>query len=222
MRLNSCWVGTSLASEVHVGHGMIRFKDKKMSTRKGNVIWLETVLQEAHDRVVAMAADGLSDEDIWKIAVGAIKWNDLKRSAHLPVVFDWDEILSLKGNAGPYLQYTYVRALSILKKAALGLGQELEKDDRGYIAKPFDTLLNLSIHYGYQPNQHEKDILRNLYTYFEVIESSTADYAPHYLANYLYNLAQLFNALQPTPGGGRAAGARALTASVRLPNSGWP
>lgn len=179
---------------VHVGHGMIRFKDKKMSTRKGNVIWLETVLQEAHDRVVAMAADGLSDEDIWKIAVGAIKWNDLKRSAHLPVVFDWDEILSLKGNAGPYLQYTYVRALSILKKAALGLGQELEKDDRGYIAKPFDTLLNLSIHYGYQPNQHEKDILRNLYTYFEVIESSTADYAPHYLANYLYNLAQLFNA----------------------------
>ena len=63
------------SQRVHVGHGMIRFKDKKMSTRKGNVVWLETVLQEAHDRVAAMAAEGLegggraaiSDEEIWKL-----------------------------------------------------------------------------------------------------------------------------------------------------------
>lgn len=196
---------------VHVGHGMYRFKDGKMSTRKGNVIWLEDVLEEAERRAWALSSrkheiefEGslvrtrnkkqaehsktyaeISNDNL-KIAFGALKWADLKRSARLDVAFDWDEIMSMQGNSGPYLQYGFVRCQSILKKA-----------DILDITKQSDLLLDIK---SYLKNEAEIDfnddelhLLRNLSMYFEVVEKSAHEFAPHHLATYLFNLTQVFN-----------------------------
>lgn len=189
-----------LGQRVHVGHGLIRFKDKKMSTRKGNVIWLEDVLQEAYSRVAEMSSD-LSEKEIWKIAVGALKWNDLKRKMHLPMVFDWDELTNIKGNSGPYMQYTYVRCQSVLEKAQNeGIEAVLTKnigenntDALNIIAECFDILLNNKSYLNSQINIDEKNILRNLNRYSDIVELSATEYAPHHIAIYLYELAQSFN-----------------------------
>lgn len=167
---------------VHVGHGLIRFKDKKMSTRKGNVIWLEDVLQEAYSRVVKISK-GIDEASLWKIAVGALKWNDFKRTMHLPLVFDWDELTSLKGNSGPYMQYTYVRCQSVLQKA----------QTENNIALQFDTLLNNKEYLQFNLNNDERDILRNLNKYSDIVKSCAVEFTPHHLTNYLYELAQSFN-----------------------------
>jgi arginyl-tRNA synthetase len=108
---------------VHIGHGMYRFKDGKMSTRKGNVIWLEEVIdkavQKAMEIIESDTGNGSDDKQqlAHDIGIGALKWNDLKGEASRDIVFDWDEILSMKGNSGPYVQYTHARASSVLAKA---------------------------------------------------------------------------------------------------------
>jgi arginyl-tRNA synthetase len=204
---------------VHIAHGLIRFKDKKMSTRKGNVIWLNDVLGEAYKRVENISVD-LTSDAIWKIAIGALKWNDLKRKYHLPLVFDWDELTNIKGNSGPYIQYTYVRCHSVLMKAQntvfsdlkpkentvkneqnmmdktvnSGVSDKQESADiKRSIADRFDTLLDNKEYFEYRPNADEKDVLRNLYIYSDIIRSSAKEYAPHYISGYLYELAQSFN-----------------------------
>ena len=196
----------------HVGHGLIRFKDKKMSTRKGNVIWLDDVLTEAYSRVQAMSSE-LSEDAVWKIAVGALKWNDLKRKMHLPMMFDWDELTNIKGNSGPYMQYTYVRCVSVLEKAqneglerffskenypefASKIAKEssdLNGDVLSDVTEYFDILINNKSYLNHDLNTDEKNILRNLYKYSDIVRSSAAEYAPHTLSNYLYELAQSFN-----------------------------
>lgn len=169
---------------IHVGHGMYRFKDGKMSTRKGNVIWLEDVLNEAVSKASQIAGEerSISAEDLEKVAFGALKWSDLKRSSHLDVTFDWDEIMTMQGNSGPYMQYTYVRCKSILDKA--------KTDGEVSINKHFDILNNLK---SYSLSQIEKELLRNFYIYFEIVEQAAEEYAPHHLTTYLFNLAQTFN-----------------------------
>lgn len=153
---------------VHVGHGLIRFKEGKMSTRKGNVIWLEDVLSEAHHRAKKLGSE--SDELIGMVAIGALKWNDLKRDSKTDIVFDWDEMLSMEGNSGPYLQYTYARAHSILEKSG---------DKKTEIKS--------------EPEKAELDILRYLSQFSEIIMNAAKNYSPNILANYLFGLAQKFN-----------------------------
>ncbi|HYD34807.1 MAG TPA: arginine--tRNA ligase [Vitreimonas sp.] len=168
---------------IHVKHGMYRFKDGKMSTRKGNVIWLEDVLQEAFNRVQAQAKTPLDEQSLWKIAVGAVKWNDLRRESAKDIAFDFDEITNIQGNSGPYLQYTYVRAQSVLSKAEKAIN--IDKDSL------FNNVMQLGESYELAPT--EKDILRNIYIYSEIVEKAADEYAPHHLATYLFNLAQTYN-----------------------------
>ena len=157
---------------VHVKHGMYRFKDMKMSTRKGNVIWLEDVLDEARKKALDLIKDDTNDiADA--ISIGALKWNDLKRSSHLDIVFDWDDILNMHGNSGPYMQYAYVRTLSILNKA--GEIKDLKGDS---------TALN----------EDDLTLLKQFYKYPEVVELAAKNYEPHLLTTYLYELAQTFSA----------------------------
>jgi arginyl-tRNA synthetase len=168
---------------VHLGHGMYRFKDKKMSTRKGNVIWLADVLGQAFERVQNRAEKPLDDETSWKIAVSAIKWQDLHREAKKNIVFDYDQMLSLEGNSGPYMQYTQVRSQSVIRKAERS------------ITKPIDTLLNreVGLSQNSQVSPEVGDLLRNLYQYCEIVTHTADELAPHHLATYLYQLAQNFN-----------------------------
>ncbi|MHC5209107.1 MAG: arginine--tRNA ligase [Planctomycetota bacterium] len=107
----------------HVPFGMMRFKDRKMATRTGDVVLLEDVL----DRAVALARQTIErgaaekgrelptgiDELAHRIGVGAVVFNDLKNRRIRDVVFDWDEVLSFEGETGPYLQYTAARIASM-------------------------------------------------------------------------------------------------------------
>lgn len=174
---------------IHVKHGMYRFKDKKMSTRKGNVVWLNDVLLEAFAHVKERATQAsiqknteennsvLREGELWKIAVGALKWNDLKREAIKEIIFDWDEVLSLQGNSGPYVQYVYARCQSVLAKAT------------NYKEKNVLDLVKMQ----YLPNAEEKTVLRLLYQFSDVVERAQHELAPHFICTYLFEVAQSFN-----------------------------
>lgn len=150
----------------HLAHGLFRFEDRKMSTREGNVIWLEEILDEAVER-----AAEFNEEVAEVVGIGAVKYNDLKRDPKKDIVFDWDEVLNLEGNSGPYLQYTYARAHSVLEEADV-TANTLEVD-------------------AFSDEQPE--VARLLYRFPEVVEHSARDYAPRYIANYLYKVGQAFN-----------------------------
>lgn len=152
---------------VHVAHGLYRFKSGKMSTRKGNVIWLDEVINEAVER-----AGVINKETAETVAVGALKFNDLKREAKGDINFDWDEILNLKGDSGPYLQYACVRAKSILEKAK----------NEGIKAK-------INSEQTAQIGELEKILIR----FPEIVERAGREYSPHYLAGYLTELASAFS-----------------------------
>lgn len=154
---------------VHVKHGLYRFKDQKMSTRGGNVIWLEEVIEEAKKRALALANDNQSSADL--VAIGALKWNDLKSEAKRDIVFNWDEILNMKGNSGPYVQYAAVRANSVLNKATDQL-----KTIEEYIFSPA-----------------EQALISWLARFPEVVAQAAVEFAPHHLALFLFELAQRFN-----------------------------
>ena len=167
------WYGPG--QRVHVMHGMYRFAEGKMSTRRGNVVWLEEVLDEAIKRAGEL---GKGNEKVAEaVGIGALKWNDLKGEARRDIVFDWDQILSMQGDSGPYIQYTYARARSVLQKAV-------------------DARVKPSQMQGFNPsnlNTEELSILRWLYRYPEVIAEAGRVYAPHLVASYLYELAGRFN-----------------------------
>lgn len=158
----------------HVGHGLYRFKDQKMSTRKGNTIWLEEVISEAESRASKLGNDSSAAS---QIAIASLKWNDLKHSPQQDVIFDWDQILNMEGNSGPYMLYTVVRANSVLAKAGENQAQNggeapLSGDDR--------------------------DLVRFLSKFPEVVLQATNQYLPSTLATYLFHLAQKYNVFYQT------------------------
>lgn len=105
----------------HIPTGLYRFKDAKMSTRKGNFVTLEDVLKLAQDRVTElMKARGDQNPDpeiIEKVAVGAVAFHDLFTDPARDVEFDIEKVVDFDGETGPYLQYAHTRCMSILKKA---------------------------------------------------------------------------------------------------------
>ena len=153
---------------VHVKHGFYRFPEGKMSTRKGNGIWLDEVLDEAIEK--AGAFDKNSAE---MVGIGAIKFNDLKRECSKDIIFNWDEILNLKGDSGPYLQYSYARAKSILRKAK---EEGVKKVDWKKVS-----------------TKNTSHLEKMLYRFPEIVERAGQEYSPHYIATYLIELASSFN-----------------------------
>ena len=158
---------------IHVAHGHYRFKDGKMSTRKGNVIWLEDIMDEAEKR-----AGEINQETAHVVGIGAIKFNDLKRESLQDIAFDWDEALNLRGDSCPYLQYSYARAKSILEKAK----------KEGIKLDP-----NLKLDQRFKTNNESYPLEKILYRFSEVVLRSATEYKPHYIAGYLLDLAGAFN-----------------------------
>ncbi|MFA6355072.1 MAG: arginine--tRNA ligase [Candidatus Paceibacterota bacterium] len=150
---------------VHIAHGLYRFAEGKMSTRKGNVIWLEDIINEALKR-----AGDINEETKEVVAIGALKFNDLKRDSLRDILFNWEEILNIKGDSGTYLQYTAVRANSILNKA-----------------KDFDTKDKKEV------PENVTELEKYLYQFGEVVEYSYESLQPHHIATYLTRLASEFN-----------------------------
>jgi arginyl-tRNA synthetase len=172
----------------HVAHGLVRFEHGKMSTRRGETIKLEDILTEAVQRSRSIIEKsetnrGLTNVEIEElshvIGVGAVKYFDLSHSPTSDIIFDWDKIIALEGNSGPYIQYTYARTQSVLGK----IGKE--KAESRNISHFSSFISDLTL--------EELTILRHIIHYGEVLEEAAISYSPNLLCNYLYELAQKFN-----------------------------
>lgn len=165
---------------MHIGFGMVNLKGGKISSRKGNIITgIELIDQGiAAIREIVEDRDKLTTdqkEDIAKVVgVGAIKYSFLKTDPLQDMTFDFEESVSFEGNSGPYLQYTYARAKSILREAT------------------FETQSS-KLETGYNFNAEELSLLRTLYKFPEVVLNAGNALAPNLMCNYLFDLAQKFN-----------------------------
>jgi len=156
----------------HIGHGMLRLPEGKMSSRTGNVITAEFLIDEIKKKIQEkVGGRNLHDSDIEKIAIGAIKYSILKQSIGSDIIYDVEKSISFEGDSGPYLQYSLVRALSVLQKA---------KQER---VKPLFKKVPLEI------GQLEKMMIH----FPEVVEKAGKEYQPHYIATYITELAHEFN-----------------------------
>ncbi len=102
---------------VHLPFGTIRFGKEIMATRKGDIILLEHVLNKTIEKAKQEIKKRKRKGDSTKVGVGAVKYIILKNEPARDVQFSWEQALSFEGNTGPYLQYSYARACSIIKKA---------------------------------------------------------------------------------------------------------
>jgi len=184
---------------VHIGHGLVLIGGKKMGVRKGTDIKLEEVLQESVQRAKKIIEKsgtdrGLSEFDKEEVAkavgIGAIKYWDLSHHPTSDIEFDWEKMFILEGNSGPYLQYTFARCQSVLKRAKIPISNNSASSPSRAESRDFQFPNNLTIK---QFNNEELSLLRTFIHFPEVIEHSARNYAPNLLCNYLYNLAQKFN-----------------------------
>lgn len=171
----------------HTRHGLyLSAEGRKFSTRKGGIVNLEEVLNEAIAKareIIESSATSrnLSQKEVERVSndvgIGAIKYFDLKHSVQSNIVFDWQKVLTLEGNSGPYLQYTFARAFSVLGKAA-----DFNLD--------FKVKYNLS---GVLLLNEERSILRQVFQFGEVVQKAAFSYSPNILCDYLFKLSQKYN-----------------------------
>ena len=107
---------------IHIPFGLVSMKDKTLSTRRGHVIFLEDVLNKAIEKTKEIMADRNADienieETAQIVGIGAVKFQELYNNRIKDYVFNWDNLLNFNGETGPYVQYTYARAKSVLAKA---------------------------------------------------------------------------------------------------------
>ena len=166
----------------HIWFGLMRLPEGTISTRDGNLIGLEALLDEAEKRARALAAEHnpeLAAEELDEIArvvgLGAVKYNDLSRDRQTLVTFTWDKALAMTGNTAPYLQYAYARMCSILKKAEAEHG-----------ARP-GSLDEVAL------GAAERRLLVELHFYDQAVEEVGRATRPHVLSDYLFQLASAFS-----------------------------
>jgi arginyl-tRNA synthetase len=155
--------------EVHLPYGWVGLKEGKMSSRTGQVVLGEWLLDEVKEKIKEKYAT--QDEIAEQIALGAVKYSFLKCSLTQEIAFDIAESISLEGNSGPYLQYTFARTQSVLTKS-----KKVRKAAKGPL------------------NQEETLVLRKLAQFPEIIAVAAKNYSPNLLCHYLFDLAQKFNA----------------------------
>ncbi|MCX6757371.1 MAG: arginine--tRNA ligase [Candidatus Nomurabacteria bacterium] len=157
----------------HITHGMMRLASGKMSSRKGNVVTGESLLRDSMDVVLEKIKDReFTDEEKKKVSesvgVAALKYSILRSSLGSDIIYDFEKSISFEGDSGPYLQYSAMRAKSILAKA-----------------------LNHTS-FNEIPEQ-VSDLEKILYRFPEVVAHSYAELEPHHIATYLTSLASSFN-----------------------------
>jgi arginyl-tRNA synthetase len=155
--------------EYHLPMGMVNLVGRKISSRTGDILTVDGLLDEVK-QLLPVKSDDKTDE---AIVMGAVKYSVLKTHPTLNVSFDIKQSVNLEGNSGPYLQYTYARSQSVLSKSKTGKEGNIEA--------------------GYTPNNEELHVLRYLYRFPEVVEEAAERYSPNLVCNYVYELAQRFN-----------------------------
>lgn len=163
---------------IHVPFGMVQLQTGKMSTRQGNMIKLEDLLNEAINKVKSIIEQKNpnleeKEEVAKKVGIGAVIYNDLYNSRIKDEIFNWDIMLNFNGETGPYLQYIYVRTNSVLGKA-------------NYIPDINNIDINII-------KDEASEILKILYNFNEILNSVVDKNEPSILARYLMNLAQQYS-----------------------------
>ena len=144
---------------------------EKMSSRKG-VVLMEELLDKAEERAREIVAGrDVSEEDVKKIALGAIKFSDFAADRRTNILFDWENIFALTGFSGPYVQYSAVRVNNILRK------------EQNFEIVDFEN-------YNFEA---EKNIILQLLAFPEVVKIAARDLEPHKISKYLYDLAREMN-----------------------------
>ena len=160
----------------HITHGMMRLASGKMGSRKGNVITGESLLNDARDAILEKMTDrNFSPEKEEKVAnevsVSALKYSILKQGIGGDIIYDFEKSISFEGDSGPYLQYSYARANSVLEKAQK---ENILPDPHAFSSEIFE-------------------VEKLLYKFPEIVLRSAGEYEPHYIANYLIEVARAYN-----------------------------
>ena len=168
---------------VHVAHGLMRWPTGKFSTRKGDTIHLSDVIEKAIEKATEVAEKSSvgkelhaeeKQEMISAVAIGAIKFNDLAQDPRRDVIFDWDRVMSLEGDSGPYLQYTYARCESVLRKTKV-----IEQKNLGEMTVVL--------------NDEEMALTRELAKFEEKVMEASTRFSPAVIAEYLLSVARKYN-----------------------------
>lgn len=163
----------------HIPYGLVSLKEGKMSTRKGQVIFAEDILNEAIQRIREIIAEKNPDlenkEEVARmVGVGAIMFNDLYNQRIKDVIFSWDKILNFDGETGPYVQYTHARAASVLRKAGV-------------------SEVGMDIDYSVLTDEASMALLKELSRFPQVVVDAAEKFEPFVVSRYSVAVAQAFN-----------------------------
>lgn len=172
----------------HIGFGLIKFPEGKMSTRKGNIILLESVLDEAIKNALEIVRTKneekpeekrlTEDEQIdvaQKVGTGSVIFFDLKAKRMKDVLFDWKDLLNFEGDSGPYLQYTCVRLGSLIERASTE-GIKFSKANIPQL-----------------PEKEERELARRLLHFPATVEAAAREFEPSMISHELLEIAGSFN-----------------------------
>lgn len=167
---------------MHVSTSLVKFADKKLSTRKGDVIFAKDVVDEAVHKTLELInlknANLENKEEIAKkVGIGALLYAFLKNSRDKDVVFSWEDTLSFEGESGPYVQYTYVRGKSILRRA-------------GQVAETAD--------YSFLQSEDEFQLVKLLGGFKDALKEAAERYEPFVVTRHVTEIAKAYNKLYNT------------------------
>lgn len=160
--------------KIHISYEYVDLKGRKMSSRLGDVVTFDELLDEVRKKVSKLMKLDTEDRDktIDIISIGAIKFMMLQYSPQTKIYFDLEKSVSLEGDSGPYIQYTYARAKSVLRAAQ-------------YDYKPDLDIIDV--------NKAERDILQKIEHFPVLVKEAADNLNPTILANFLLELSRLFN-----------------------------
>lgn len=167
----------------HLGHGLYRLPEGKMSTRKGRIVLMEDVLADSIKRVEDimlernpdLAKSAKADATAKAIGVGAVLFYDMKHDRIRDIEFNWERVLDFQGETGPYIQYTYARICAMQRKKEL-----------------FDFTPS-SVDFTKLQTEEDREIILQLSGFADAITQSAKNFKPHVLCRFLLDLAQLCN-----------------------------
>lgn len=157
--------------EYHLSMGMVNLIGRKISSRTGDIITVDGLIDDVKNLLVKND----DPESTEAIAIGAIKYSVLKTGPTQNAAFDLEKSVSLDGDSGPYIQYTYARARSVLRKSSVKGHSSLVTNDKS------------------QMTAEELALLRWMYRFPEVVEAAAKTYSPNLICSYLFELAKRFN-----------------------------
>ncbi len=179
----------------HLAYETVLLEGRPLSGRKGHVVSVDELVQEAIARARAIVAEKNPDHPdpdlaAEQVAIGAVRFAMVRAEPRRQIDFRWEQVLSFEGDAGPYLQYAHARAASILRKARVkGLDPEAPLPEGAFA--------------GATP--YEAELAKALLGFPEAVEKSALERTPHLLANFLLDLAAAWNAYYNAKEHGRPA-----------------